>query len=57
MGNSPEPNPRPLRFRLLGAPARHVTHARQRILKIPPGWGWATDVVTAWDRLQALHPV
>ena len=48
--------PKALRFRLLGAPARHVTHARQRILKIPPGWGWAADVVTAWDRLQGLHP-
>ena len=48
--------PKALRFRLLGAPARHVTHARKRILKIPPGWAWATDLVTAWDRLQALHP-
>ena len=48
--------PKALRFRLLGAPARHVTHARKRILKIPPGWAWATDIVTAWDRLQALHP-
>jgi hypothetical protein len=48
--------PKALRFRLLGAPARHVTHARKRILKVPPGWAWAKDVVTAWDRLQALHP-
>jgi hypothetical protein len=48
--------PKALRFRLLGAPARHVTHARKRILKIPPGWAWAADIVTAWDRLQALHP-
>ena len=48
--------PKALRFRLLGAPARHITHARKRILKIPPGWAWATDLVTAWDRLQALHP-
>ena len=43
-------------FRLLGAPARHATHARKRILKIPPGWAWASDLVTAWGRLQALHP-
>ncbi|MGH3888786.1 MAG: transposase [Pseudonocardiaceae bacterium] len=27
-----------LRFRILSAPARLVTHSRQRILKIPPGW-------------------
>lgn len=25
-------------FRILFAPARLVTHARRRILKIPPGW-------------------
>ena len=46
-----------LRFRLLSAPARLVTHARRRILKIPPGWKWAGDLATAWDRLQALHPI
>ena len=22
----------------------------------PPGWTWAADLATAWDRLQALHP-
>ena len=46
-----------LRFRLLSAPARLVTHARRRILKIPPGWKWSGDLATAWDRLQALHPI
>ena len=45
-----------LRFRLLSAPARLVTHARRKILKIPPGWQWAPDLATAWERLQALHP-
>jgi Transposase DDE domain group 1 len=45
-----------LRFRILSAPARLVTHARRRILKIPPGWAWSVDLATAWDRLQALHP-
>ncbi len=48
--------PKALRFRLLGAPARLVTHARRKILKIPPGWAFAADVANAWDRLQALHP-
>jgi len=55
-GDLARAEPKALRYRLLGAPARHVTHARKRILKIPPGWAWATDVVNAWDRLQALHP-
>ena len=45
-----------LRFGLLSAPARIVTHARRKILKVPPGWAWAGDLATAWDRLQALHP-
>ena len=45
-----------LRFRVLSAPGRMVTHARRKILKIPPGWAWAGDLATGWDRLQALHP-
>jgi hypothetical protein len=45
-----------LRFRILSAPARMVTHARRRILKIPPGWAWSSDLATAWEHLQALHP-
>ena len=55
-GDLARAEPKALRYRLLGAPARHVTHARKRILKIPPGWASATDVVNAWDRLQAPHP-
>ncbi len=45
-----------LRFRVYAVPARHVRHARRRILKIPPDWAWAGDIATAWQRLQALHP-
>ncbi|MGH3549092.1 MAG: transposase, partial [Pseudonocardiaceae bacterium] len=45
-----------LRFRILSAPARLVTHARHRILKIPPGWAWAKDLATAWNHRHALHP-
>jgi len=48
--------PKALRYRLLGAPARHVVHARRRTLLIPPGWRWAHDLATGWERLQALHP-
>jgi Transposase DDE domain group 1 len=46
-----------LRFRILSAPARLVSHARRRILKIPPGWEWSGDLATAWDRLHTLHPI
>ena len=49
--------PKALRFRLFAAPARIATHARNRVLKIPADWAWAHDLVTSWDRLQALHPV
>ena len=43
-----------LRYRILSAPARLVHHARTRTLKIPPGWAWSGDVVTAWDRISKL---
>jgi hypothetical protein len=49
--------PKALRYRLLGAPARHVVHARRRTLLIPPGWRWAQHLATGWERLQVLHPV
>jgi hypothetical protein len=56
-GHLAKAEPKALRYRLLGAPARHVVHARHRTLLIPPGWTWAADVATGWARLQALHPV
>ena len=46
-----------LRFRILSAPAPLVSHARRRILKIPPGCEWSTDLGTAWNRVQALPPI
>jgi hypothetical protein len=55
-GDLAKAEPKTLRYRLLGAPARYVQHARRAVLKIPPGWKWATDLVTAYARLQALHP-
>ncbi len=48
--------PKTLRFRLLAVPARLVTHARARILKLPDQWEWAPDLINAWQRLHALHP-
>lgn len=55
-GDLARAEPKALRYRLLGAPARHIVHARTRILKIPPGWTWAGDLATAYERLHALHP-
>lgn len=46
-----------LRFADPVRPARLVTHARRRILKIPPGWEWSGDPATSWDRLPARHPI
>ena len=55
-GTLAKAEPKALRCRLLGAPARHIAHARQTTLLIPPGWKWANDLATGWKRLQALHP-
>ena len=46
--------PGTLRFRFLAVPARLVTHARRKILRIPPDWHWATAITQAWDRIHAL---
>jgi Transposase DDE domain group 1 len=48
--------PKALRYRLWSAPARLVTHAGHRILKISPTWPWAADLARAFTRVQALHP-
>lgn len=55
-GDLAKAEPKALRYRLFGAPGRYVTHARQAILKVPPGWEWAQAVADAFTRLQALHP-
>jgi len=46
--------PGTLRFRFLAVPARLVTHARRKILRIPSHWPWAEAITTAWTRIQAL---
>ena len=43
-----------LRYRVPSAPARLVHRSRYRILKVPPGWAWSTDVAAAWHRITAL---
>lgn len=55
-GDLSRAEPKTLRYRIFSAPARLVAHARNRILKIPPGWAWSADLATAWQRLHALHP-
>jgi Transposase DDE domain group 1 len=55
-GDLARAEPKALRYRIFGAPARHVVHARTATLKVPPGWAWARDLVTAYARLQGLHP-
>jgi len=46
--------PASLRTMILHIPARLVTHARQRVLKIEQTWPWALAVVEARDRLGAI---
>lgn len=46
--------PESLRAMILHIPARLVTHARTRILKIEQTWPWASALVEAWERLAAI---
>ena len=46
--------PKTLRYRILHAAARLTRGGRQRRLNIATTWPWATDIVTAWDRISAL---
>lgn len=44
-----------LRFRV-SPPSPMITHARRRILKIPPGWAWSTDLATACKHYTRPNP-
>jgi hypothetical protein len=45
------------RYRVLHAAARLVRGGRRRTLKIAATWPWAEEIVTAWQRVQAIpHP-
>jgi hypothetical protein len=48
-----EADPDTLRYRIWHIPARLARHARQRILKISPGWPWKQAFLTCWQRLCA----
>ena len=53
-GSLARAEPKTLRYRILHAAARLTRSGRQRHLKIQATWPWATDIVTAWDRISAL---
>jgi hypothetical protein len=46
--------PQTLRYCLWHLPARLVTHARRRILKISATWPWKSAFLTCWQRLCAI---
>jgi hypothetical protein len=46
--------PKKLRYRLLHVAARLTRTARQTRLRIAEHWPWAADLVTAFNRLDAL---
>ncbi len=48
--------PKALRYRLLHAPARLVHTARQRQLRIPDTWPWATAIVAVFANIAAIPP-
>jgi hypothetical protein len=56
-GDLAKAEPKTLRCRILHAAARLVRGGRRRTLKIAATWPWAQEIVTAWQRVQALpHP-
>jgi hypothetical protein len=46
--------PKTLRYRLFHAAARLVRGGRRKTLKIAATWPWATAIITAWQRINAL---
>ena len=46
--------PKTLRYRILHAAARLTRGGRRRRLRIQASWPWATDIVSAWERISAL---
>ena len=43
-----EAEPDTLRYRIWHIPARLARHARERVLKISPGWPWKDAFLTCW---------
>jgi Transposase DDE domain group 1 len=56
-GDLARAEPKTLRYRVLHTAARLVRGSRRRTLKIAATWPWAEQIVTAWQRVQAIpHP-
>jgi Transposase DDE domain group 1 len=56
-GDLARAEPKTLRYRVLHAAARLTRGGRRRLLKIAATWPWAEEIVTAWQRVQAIpHP-
>jgi hypothetical protein len=56
-GDLARAEPKTLRYRVLHAAGRLVRGGRRRCLKIAATWPWAKEIVTAWQRIQAIpHP-
>jgi hypothetical protein len=53
-GDLARAEPKTLRYKTLHAAARLTHSGRRRRLKISRTWPWATAIVTAWTRLNAL---
>ena len=53
-GKLAKAEPKTLRYRVFHAAARLVHGGRRKTLKIAAGWPWATAIITAWQRIQAL---
>ncbi len=49
--------PKALRYRLLHVPARLTHGARQRRLRFPTTWPWATDILTVFTAIRGLSPL
>jgi hypothetical protein len=56
-GDLSRAEPKTLRYRILHAGARLVRGGRRRTLKMAATWPWAQEIITAWQRVQAIrHP-
>jgi hypothetical protein len=53
-GDLAKVEPKMLRYRLLHVPARLTKGARQRRLRLPQTWPWATAIVAAIERIAAI---
>jgi hypothetical protein len=56
-GDLARAEPKTLRYRVLHAAARLVRGGRRKTLKIAAAWPWTKQIVSAWQRIQAIpHP-